>query len=70
MKNFYLITFIFFLYPSISEAYIGPGMGAGAIAVVLALIGSILLAIFAVLYYPIKRLFKRFKRKKSSQKIE
>jgi len=53
-----------------TEAYIGPGMGASTIAVVLALIGSILLAIFAVVYYPIKRLFKKSKKKKSTQKIE
>lgn len=40
-------------------AYIGPGMGAGAIAVVLGVIGSFFLAIFALLYYPIKRLLRR-----------
>lgn len=39
-------------------AYIGPGMGAGAVAVVFGVIGSIFLAIFAVLYYPIKRMIK------------
>ncbi|WP_299601541.1 hypothetical protein [uncultured Tateyamaria sp.] len=39
-------------------AYIGPGMGAGAVAVVFGVIGSIFLAIFAVLYYPIKRTLK------------
>lgn len=39
-------------------AYIGPGMGAGAVAVVFGVIGSIFLAIFAVLYYPIKRMLK------------
>jgi len=42
-------------------AYIGPGMGAGAVAVVLGVIGSLFLAIFAVLYYPIKRLLRRNK---------
>lgn len=40
-------------------AYIGPGMGAGAVAVVLGVIGSFFLAIFALLYYPIKRLLRR-----------
>lgn len=39
-------------------AYIGPGMGAGAVAVVFGVIGSIFLAIFAVLYYPIKRMLR------------
>jgi uncharacterized membrane protein YhiD involved in acid resistance len=40
-------------------AYIGPGLGAGAIAAVLAVLGSIFLAIFAVIYYPIRRLIRK-----------
>jgi len=42
-------------------AYIGPGVGAGAIAAALGLIGSFFLGLFAVLFYPIKRLIKKFK---------
>ena len=38
-------------------AYIGPGMGAGTLGVLLGLIGSVFLALFAFLWYPIKRLF-------------
>jgi hypothetical protein len=45
-------------------AYIGPGAGAGTIAVVLGVLASILLAFIAIIWYPIKRLFKG--RKKSS----
>lgn len=41
-----------------AAAYIGPGMGAGAIAVVFGLIGSLFLAIVAVLYFPVKRLLR------------
>ncbi|MEM8776786.1 MAG: hypothetical protein AAGF53_17260 [Pseudomonadota bacterium] len=48
-------------------AYIGPGMGAGTIAVVLGVLGSIFLAIFAILYYPVKRMIKG---KKSNRKQE
>ena len=44
-----------------AAAYIGPGMGAGAVAVVFGVIASVFLAIFAVLYYPIKRLIKKRK---------
>jgi len=44
-----------------AEAYIGPGVGAGALAAVLGVLGSIFLALFAVIYYPIKRLMKRRK---------
>jgi hypothetical protein len=38
-------------------AYIGPGMGAGTLGVLLGLLGSVLLALFAFFWYPIKRLF-------------
>lgn len=46
-------------------AYVGPGLGLGTIGAVLGTLAAILLAIFAVLYYPIKRLFK--KKKSGSQ---
>lgn len=49
------------LLPSAALAYIGPGVGAGAFAAVVGVIGSILLAIVAVIYYPIKRMLKRRK---------
>ena len=43
-------------------AYIGPGMGGGVIAGVLGVIGAVLLAIFGILYYPIKRMLKNRKK--------
>lgn len=49
--------------PLTAAAYIGPGMGAGAIATVLGVIAAVLLAVFAVVYYPLKRLFKRLRAK-------
>ena len=39
-----------------AHAYIGPGLGAGTIGVVLGLVGSIFLALFAFFWYPIKRM--------------
>ena len=53
------------LQPVAAQAYIGPGVGAGAIAAVLGVLGSIFLAIVAVLYYPIKRMMKGRKTKSS-----
>ncbi|MEM6971428.1 MAG: hypothetical protein AAF577_01385 [Pseudomonadota bacterium] len=44
-----------------AAAYIGPGVGAGTIAVVLGVLGAIAMAFVAVLWYPIKRLLKRKK---------
>ena len=43
-------------------AYIGPGAGVGAIGTVIAVIGAILLMIVGFIWYPLKRLFKRFRR--------
>ena len=43
-------------------AYIGPGMGGGIIAGVLGVIGAILLALFGILYYPMKRMLKNRKK--------
>ena len=45
-----------------ASAYIGPGMGGGVIAAVLGVIGAILLALFGILYYPIKRMLKNRKK--------
>ncbi|MEZ5654628.1 MAG: hypothetical protein R3E04_01875 [Sphingobium sp.] len=51
--------------PMPASAYIGPGLGAGAIGAVLGVLGSIFLGLFAIIYYPFKRMMK--KRKKSQQ---
>ena len=44
-------------------SYIGPGMGGGLIAAVLGIVGAIILMIFGILYYPIKKMFKNRKNK-------
>lgn len=51
-----LPTLILCTHPAL--AYIGPGMGAGTLGVIVGLLGSILLALFAFFWYPIKRAFK------------
>ncbi len=53
------IACVFVLAPGLAQAYIGPGLGAGAIAAALGVIGSLFLAVFAVVYYPIKRMRKK-----------
>lgn len=45
-----------------AHAYIGPGVGLGAIGVALGVVGSIILGIFSVLWYPFKRLIRRLRR--------
>jgi hypothetical protein len=46
---------------STAQAYIGPGMGGGAIAVVFGILAAIFMAIFGFIYYPVKRWLKRRK---------
>ncbi len=47
------------LLSSPAHAYIGPGLGAGTLAVVSGVILSLCLALFALLWYPLKRLLRR-----------
>ena len=45
-----------------ASAYIGPGMAGGVFAGVLGVVGAVLLALFGILYYPIKRMLKNRKK--------
>lgn len=47
-----------------SYAYIGPGMGGGVIAAIIGFFAAILLGLWGILYYPIKRALKKRKDKK------
>ena len=64
-----LILFLFlFLISFPSYAYIGPGMGGGIIAVIFGFFAAILLGLWGILYYPIKRALKKRKDRKMSLK--
>ena len=51
-----------------SYAYIGPGMSGGVIAAIVGFFAAILLGLWGILYYPIKRALKNRKDKKMSLK--
>jgi membrane protein implicated in regulation of membrane protease activity len=68
-RNILLISLLL-IYPNISVAYIGPGLGAGVIATAIGFVGAILIGFFAVLYYPIKRIIKKRKSRTSEEKKE
>lgn len=51
------------LLPSTAAAYVGPGAGLSAIGSLLALIAAIILAIVGFIWYPLKRLMKKRKKK-------
>lgn len=65
--NLLLPAAVLALVPLAAEAYIGPGLGTGAIAAVLGVLGSLVLMVIAVVYYPIKRLLKRRNPTRDSQ---
>jgi hypothetical protein len=47
--------------------YIGPGLGGGVITAVLGFFTSIFLALFAIIWYPVKQLIKKIKGKKTGE---
>ena len=47
--------FITLLSPSVAHAYIGPGLSVGAAIVVLIVLFSIMLALYALVWFPLKR---------------
>ena len=61
MKKINLIIALLII-SSPASAYIGPGMGGGVIAAVIGVLGAVLLALFGILYYPIKRMLKNRKK--------
>ncbi|WP_368345612.1 hypothetical protein [Pelagovum sp. HNIBRBA483] len=48
-----------FVMPNAALAYIGPGMGLGAITAVLGVLAALLMAIIGLVWYPMKRMFKK-----------
>ena len=68
MKNNILIPItIFIIIPQVSFAYIGPGLAVSTVVIVLGLVASLLLAILAIIYYPLKRLIKKAKPKNAGR---
>ena len=56
------IFFIFFLLLSCNAfAYIGPGMGSGVIAAIIGILAALIISIFGIFYFPIKRIIKKRK---------
>ena len=49
------------LFASSAHAYVGPGLGLGVIGAIFGAVLTVLLAIFGVFWYPIKRMLKKKK---------
>tara|TARA_Y100001958_G_C20894936_1_gene319538 strand:- start:149 stop:364 length:216 start_codon:yes stop_codon:yes gene_type:complete len=66
---FKLVSFliIFCLIATSSFAYLGPGVGGGVIAATIGIIIAIFAALFGLIWFPLKRLFKKRKENKNKQ---
>jgi len=58
-----LLFFVIFLISLPAHAYVGPGMAGGVIAAVFGFIAAFFLALFGILYYPIKRAIQNRKKR-------
>jgi len=51
------------MFPIQAHAYLGPGLGLGAIGVVFGILFSVLLGLLGLFWYPLKRLFGKIPKK-------
>ena len=58
-----LTALLVLIIPAPAWAYMGPGLGMGAVMTSLGVIGAILLGLFSILWYPAKRLIRRISRR-------
>jgi O-antigen/teichoic acid export membrane protein len=56
-----MMIIVFFLCSGEAFAYVGPGLGLGAIGAILGTIFALLLGLIGILWYPIKRMINKFK---------
>ncbi len=61
MQTAMIVVFIMFI-PASAMAYVGPGLGAGVISLVLGVLGSVIIALIALIWYPTKRLISTFRK--------
>lgn len=53
-----------------AAAYVGPGLGAGILGVIVGFTASVLLALFSIVWFPLKRLFKGRQQRKDAAPAE
>jgi hypothetical protein len=59
----FILLSVYFLYIGNAAAYVGPGLGLGAIGAFIGVVASVFLAIIGLFWYPIKRLYKSMRAK-------
>ena len=62
--NRFILSFCSLIISIPIFAYIGPGMSGGLLVAIISFFAAVFLALWGILYYPIKRAIKRRKDKK------
>ncbi|MFP4532069.1 MAG: hypothetical protein ACLFNS_05240 [Desulfobacterales bacterium] len=62
---FGVISLLTAVFVQPAHAYVGPGLGAGTLAVIAGLLLSVFLAMFAVVWYPLKRILRKIRGEKA-----
>jgi len=62
LKYVVLIISMICLFPEPAVPYIGPGAGLSAIGAFIAIVVAVIVALFGFLWYPIKRLIRKWKK--------
>ncbi len=65
MHLVFLILLISALLFDNAYAYVGPGLGLGAIGAIVGIIVTVFLAIVGVIWYPLKRMLRKLKTAKA-----
>ena len=64
-----ILKILFFLFITTSSyAYLGPGIGGGALATILGIVISLFAVLFGLIWFPVKRLLKKRKEAKDYKK--
>ena len=64
---FTLMSGVVLVFPASALAYMGPTLGLGVIGTVVAVVAVLLLSLFAFIFVPIRRMFKKMKQKKVNE---
>lgn len=58
------------IWPANALAYVGPGAGLSVIGSLLAIVAAVILALIGFVFYPLRRMFRKKRTKKSERETE
>lgn len=59
MQRVTLALVVLLPFSTVAHAYVGPGLGLGALGAIIGTVVAVVLAFFGLLWYPIKRMLKK-----------